>query len=84
MKSELVIPKLSQTMEVAIISELLVKTGDFVKEGQLIANAEADKVNAELTAEKDGYVEIACEVDDEIEVGKAYAYLYDSPEEIGK
>jgi len=80
MKTALVIPKLSQTMEEATVTEILVADGDFVKAGQAVINISADKADAELAPEQDGYIQIICEVDDEIEVGKPVAYVADTKE----
>ena len=83
MKTAIVIPKLSQTMEEATITEILVSDGDFVKAGQIVINISADKADAAIAPEKDGYIQIVCAVEDEIEVGKPIAYIADNMEELG-
>jgi pyruvate/2-oxoglutarate dehydrogenase complex dihydrolipoamide acyltransferase (E2) component len=83
MKTAIQIPKLSQTMEEATIAEILVSNGDFVKAGQVVINISADKADASISPEKDGYIQIICKVDDEIEVGKPVAYVADTKEELG-
>ena len=82
MKNAIIIPKLSQTMEEATVTEILVADGDFVKQGQEVINISADKADAAITAEQDGYIQIICKQDDEIEVGKPVAYIADTKEEL--
>jgi pyruvate/2-oxoglutarate dehydrogenase complex dihydrolipoamide acyltransferase (E2) component len=82
MKTAILIPKLSQTMEEATVTEILVSNGDFVKAGQAVINISADKADASVSPEKDGYIQIVCAVDDEIEVGKPIAYVADTKEEL--
>lgn len=56
MAIEIILPSLSAGMEDAVIAKWLVKPGDSVTKGQLLAEVETDKATMELEAEADGIV----------------------------
>jgi pyruvate/2-oxoglutarate dehydrogenase complex dihydrolipoamide acyltransferase (E2) component len=82
MKTELIVPRLTYTMEFCVIEEFLVKSGDKVEKGQVIANVSVDKANVEFTAERDGYIQFACEEGDELKPTDIYGYIADTKEEL--
>ena len=57
MSTEILMPALSPTMTEGNLSKWLIKKGDTVKAGDLIAEIETDKVVIEVTAQSDGQLE---------------------------
>ncbi len=57
MKNKILMPALSPTMKEGSISKWLIKEGDKIKSGDLIAEIETDKATMELEAVDDGIVE---------------------------
>jgi len=53
---EVTMPKLSPTMETGVITQWLVKVGDAVKEGDVLADIETDKATMQMKAYDDGTV----------------------------
>ncbi len=83
---EIKLPAMSPTMEEGSVSSWLVKPGDQVEAGQVIAEIETDKAVMELEADEDGKV-ISLEVEagqDGIKVGTVIAILQLEGEEIAK
>src|ERR1700761_3559464 len=63
-------PKLSPTMESGVLSQWLVKVGDQVKEGDVLADVETDKATMPMKAFDDGVVAILDRaVGDEVKLG---------------
>jgi pyruvate dehydrogenase E2 component (dihydrolipoamide acetyltransferase) len=63
-------PKLSPTMETGVLSQWLVKVGDTVKEGDVLADVETDKATMPMKAYDDGIVALLDHgVGDEIKLG---------------
>ena len=56
MPIEVTMPKLSPTMESGVISQWLVKVGDPVKEGDVLADVETDKATMQMKSFDDGTV----------------------------
>ncbi len=56
MATAIKMPLLGMTMEEGIISKWLVSDGDSVTQGQVIAEFETDKINAEIEAPADGII----------------------------
>lgn len=56
MPIEVTMPKLSPTMETGVITQWLVKVGDAVKEGDVLADIETDKATMQMKAYDDGTV----------------------------
>ena len=61
MSTEILMPALSPTMEEGTLSKWLVKEGDKVSSGDLIAEIETDKATMEVEAVDDGKIgKFAC------------------------
>ena len=56
MSVDILMPALSPTMEEGILSKWLVKEGDRVESGDLIAEIETDKATMEVEAIEDGII----------------------------
>ncbi|MGQ0565954.1 MAG: 2-oxo acid dehydrogenase subunit E2 [Gemmobacter sp.] len=56
MATEILMPALSPTMEEGTLAKWLVKTGDVVKSGQILAEIETDKATMEVEAVDEGIV----------------------------
>ena len=56
MPIEVTMPKLSPTMETGVIAQWLVKVGDQVKEGDILADIETDKATMQMKSYDDGIV----------------------------
>jgi pyruvate dehydrogenase E2 component (dihydrolipoamide acetyltransferase) len=82
MPIELTMPALSPTMEKGTLAKWLVKEGDTVKSGDLIAEIETDKATMELEAHEDGRIGrlLIAEGTADVAVGVALATLADLDE----
>ena len=60
MSTEILMPALSPTMEEGTLSKWLVKEGDSVSSGDLIAEIETDKATMEVEAVDDGKIGAFC------------------------
>ena len=56
MATEILMPALSPTMEEGTLAKWLVKEGDQVKSGQIIAEIETDKATMEFEAADEGII----------------------------
>ena len=56
MSTQILMPALSPTMEEGTLAKWLVKAGDRVEPGQVIAEIETDKATMELEAEQAGVI----------------------------
>ena len=73
---ELKMPRLDPLMEEGVVVEWLKKEGDVVKEGEVIARVEAEKVVFDLEAPKSGVIKkILANVGDVVPVGKPVAII---------
>src|SRR5262245_66615201 len=69
-------PKLSPTMESGVLAQWLVKVGDQVKEGDVLADVETDKATMPMKAFDDGVVaHLDHAVGDEIKLGERVLVL---------
>lgn len=76
---DVILPKWGMNMQDGTITEWLVAVGDEVREGQIIANVEADKVDAEIEAPASGVVtEIRVRTDETVDVGTVLARIDDA------
>jgi pyruvate dehydrogenase E2 component (dihydrolipoamide acetyltransferase) len=67
---EVTMPKLSPTMESGVITQWMVKVGDQVKEGDILADVETDKATMQMTAYDEGVVaHLDHKVGDEVALG---------------
>jgi pyruvate dehydrogenase E2 component (dihydrolipoamide acetyltransferase) len=74
--TEVILPKWGLTMEDAILLAWHVAEGDTVREGDVIAEVETEKVENELEAPCDGVVaRILVAEDEEIDVGTVLAII---------
>src|SRR5207249_1188043 len=81
MPVDVVMPKLSDTMEEGKILRWLKKPGDHVTVGEVLAEVETDKADMELEAEADGVLsKILIEEAGSASVGQAIALLGDGSE----
>ncbi len=85
MTIEITMPALSPTMEEGTLAKWLVKEGDTVAAGDIIAEIETDKATMEVEATDDGVVGKLLVPDDtaEIAVGTAIALLLEDGEDAG-
>jgi pyruvate dehydrogenase E2 component (dihydrolipoamide acetyltransferase) len=75
------IPKLGLTMERAIVAEWRFKSGDRVKEEDVLLIIETDKVSFELPSPADGLIHPVTSKGEVCEVGQTVGYLAETPEE---
>src|SRR5688572_28335459 len=77
MPIELKMPALSPTMEEGTLSKWLVKEGDIVAAGDLLAEIETDKATMEFEAVDEGRIEkiLVAEGTDEVKVGTVIALI---------
>ena len=84
MPIELKMPALSPTMEEGTLAKWLVKEGDAVKSGDLLAEIETDKATMEFEAVDEGTISkiLAPEGSDGVKVGTPIAILAGEGEEV--
>ena len=77
MAIEIKMPALSPTMEEGTLAKWLVKEGDAVKSGDIMAEIETDKATMEFEAVDEGVIAkiIVAEGTDNVKVGTAIALL---------
>ena len=77
MPTELKMPALSPTMEEGTLAKWLVKEGDAVKSGDLLAEIETDKATMEFEAVDEGVVQkiLVAEGTDGVKVGTVIALI---------
>src|SRR4051794_38479671 len=69
-------PKLSPTMETGVITQWLVKVGDQVKEGDLLADIETDKATMQMKSYDDGIIaHLDHQAGDEVAMGQRVLVL---------
>ncbi|UTW57455.1 pyruvate dehydrogenase complex dihydrolipoamide acetyltransferase [Kordiimonas sp. SCSIO 12603] len=85
MSIEIFMPALSPTMEKGTLAKWLVKEGDTVESGDVIAEIETDKATMEVESIDDGTVAkiLVAEGTDDVPVGQIIAVLAEDGEEIG-
>ena len=82
MATELKMPALSPTMEKGTLAKWLVKAGDVVKAGDLIAEIETDKATMEFEASEEGVVSqiLVPDGSEDVAVGTVLALLAEEGE----
>ena len=76
MPIEVTMPKLSPTMETGVIAQWLVKVGDQVKEGDVLAEIETDKATMQMKSYDEGtIVHIDHAAGDEVALGQRVLVL---------
>ena len=85
MSIELKMPALSPTMEEGTLAKWLVKVGDEVKSGDILAEIETDKATMEFEAVDEGVIAkiLVAEGSDEVKVGTVIALIAGDGEEVG-
>ena len=86
MPIELNIPALSPTMEEGTLAKWLVKEGDDVSSGDILAEIETDKATMEFEAVDEGKIAkiLVAEGTDGVKVGQPIAILAGEGEDVGK
>ncbi|HEU0133415.1 MAG TPA: pyruvate dehydrogenase complex E1 component subunit beta, partial [Allosphingosinicella sp.] len=86
MPVELKMPALSPTMEEGTLAKWLVKEGDEVKSGDILAEIETDKATMEFEAVDEGTIAkiLVAEGTDEVKVGTVIALIAADGEEVGR
>src|SRR4051795_2542394 len=85
MASDVVMPRLSDSMEEGTILKWLVSEGDEVKRGQEIVEIETDKANMTYEADTDGaLIEIVAEEGDTLPIGEVIARIGEPGEDSGQ
>src|SRR5436853_2408576 len=86
MPLELKMPALSPTMEEGTLAKWLVKEGDEVKSGDILAEIETDKATMEFEAVDEGTIAkiLVPEGTDGVKVGQPIALLAGDGEEVGE
>ncbi|HET9833327.1 MAG TPA: 2-oxo acid dehydrogenase subunit E2 [Vicinamibacterales bacterium] len=75
-------PRVNNNDDTVRLVKLLVKTGDEVREGQLVAEVETDKANFTVESDRDGYVlAVQKSLNDTVEVGSVLLWLGTSIDE---
>ena len=85
MSIEIKMPALSPTMEEGTLAKWLVKEGDSVKSGDIMAEIETDKATMEFEAVDEGVIAriLVAEGTDNVKVGTAIAVLAEEGEDAG-
>jgi len=68
-KIEIKVPSPGESISEVIIANWLVKNGDYVENGQVLAEIDSDKATLELTAEASGTITILAQAGDTVAVG---------------
>ncbi len=86
MPIEIKMPALSPTMEEGTLAKWLVKEGDSVKSGDIMAEIETDKATMEFEAVDEGVISriMVAEGSDGVKVGTVIALLQSEDEEAGE
>ena len=83
MSYEFKFPDIGEGLTNGKILEFKLKKDDLVKEGDILAIVETDKVVAEIASPKNGkLIDFGCEVGEKIDVGETLAYIEVEKEEI--
>lgn len=80
MTTDLTMPALSPTMEYGTLARWLVRTGDHVQEGDIVAEIETDKATMEFEVSESGFIGeiLIAEGTQDVAVGTALARLTDT------
>ncbi|OEY72189.1 2-oxo acid dehydrogenase subunit E2 [Salegentibacter salarius] len=82
MAKEIKVPQISEGVETAVISEILVSEGDKIEEDQSVISVETDKATAEVPASSGGTIkEIKVSEGDEVNVGDVIIILEDDDDD---
>ncbi len=79
MTTDVLVPVLGESVVEATVSSWLVKPGDPVKAGDILAELETDKVSLEIEAPADGVVQaILAEAGTDVSIGDVIATIAES------
>jgi 2-oxoglutarate dehydrogenase E2 component (dihydrolipoamide succinyltransferase) len=79
------VPSMGESITSGILTNWMVKDGDYVNKGDLLYELETDKITSEAPAEVSGVITFKAEPDDEVEIGQVVAEIDESasvPEEV--
>lgn len=77
--TEIKVPELGESITEGTISQWLKEVGDYVEQGEFIAELETDKVNAEIPVDTAGVIkEFKREPGDTVEIGEVIAIIDES------
>ena len=83
MAEKAIMPKLGLTMTEGTITEIFVKEGDYVNEGDVIMTFETNKVTDQIVAPVSGYVlKVLVDVDDEVNVADPVCFIGEQGETV--
>jgi len=74
------VPRLDSNSDYVTITQWLVRSGDFVTQGEPIAVIETSKVTTELIAEGDGYIYMLVPEGTDVRVGQVVGFVSDTDE----
>jgi 2-oxoglutarate dehydrogenase E2 component (dihydrolipoamide succinyltransferase) len=75
MKVNVVIPSVGESVTEAVISQWMVKSGDYVKKNQVLLSLETDKASVEVISEYDGIIEIKNKEGETVTIGATVAQI---------
>ena len=72
------VPSMGESITSGILTNWMVKDGDYVNKGDLLYELETDKITSEAPAEVSGVITFKAEPDDEVEIGQVVAEIDES------
>jgi pyruvate dehydrogenase E2 component (dihydrolipoamide acetyltransferase) len=82
--TDILMPRLSDTMESGIVGRWLRSHGEFVKKDDPIVEIETDKVTTELVAASDGYLAVLVAEGHDVPAGGVVARIVPGPDELDR
>ena len=81
MTKEVIMPKLTLTMDKGILNLWYKKEGEFVQKGEALFEVEADKTNFVVESDYSGFfVKVIVNPGEEVQVGKVICYIEEKEE----
>ncbi len=78
MATEVKVPSMGESITSGILTNWLVKDGDYVNKGDLLYELETDKITSEAPAEVSGLITHQAKADEEVEIGQVVATIDES------
>ncbi|MEX0799459.1 MAG: biotin/lipoyl-containing protein, partial [Bacteriovoracaceae bacterium] len=75
MAIEIKIPSIGESITEVTLAGWHVESGDYVEEGDILADIESDKATVELPAESSGTIELKAEEGSDLKIGEVIATL---------
>ncbi|WP_185877401.1 2-oxoglutarate dehydrogenase complex dihydrolipoyllysine-residue succinyltransferase [Blattabacterium cuenoti] len=75
MITEIKIPSPGESILEVEISSILVKNGDYVNKGQIIAEIDSDKATLEISSEEEGIIKLLVKEGDKVNVGDTFCII---------